>query len=96
MRPGTIHWLNAGIWEEAPEFVVGHPDDTAYLAGLRSPGYVANRVTMGLGAYYGHELLRPGLSPTCEPRAAGPPAAPGLAFDPVPILQYRTRGSRVP
>jgi hypothetical protein len=41
--------------------VVGHPDDKAHLAGLRSAAYVANRVTMGLGAYYGHEALRPGL-----------------------------------
>jgi hypothetical protein len=61
MRPGTIRWVNAGIWEEAPEFVVGHPDDKAYLAGLRSTGYTASQVTTGLGAYYGHEVLRPGL-----------------------------------
>jgi hypothetical protein len=61
MRPGTIRWLNASVWEEAPKFVVGHPDDKADLAGLRSPAYVADRVTVGLGAYYGHEALHPGL-----------------------------------
>lgn len=61
MRPGTIRWVNAGTWEEAPDFVIGHPDDKAYLAGLRSTGYTASQVTTGLGAYYGHELLRPGL-----------------------------------
>jgi hypothetical protein len=41
--------------------VVGHPNDKAYLAGLRSAAYIANRVTTGLGAYYGYERLRPGL-----------------------------------
>jgi hypothetical protein len=40
---------------------VGHPDDKAYLAGLRSAAHLAQRVTMGLGAYYGHETLRPPL-----------------------------------
>ena len=61
MRPGTIRWVNAGIWEEAPDFVVRHPDDKAYLAGLRSANYVGGQVTTGLGAYYGHETRRPGL-----------------------------------
>jgi hypothetical protein len=61
MRPGTIRWVNAGIWEEAPDFVIGHPDDKAYLAGLRSANDVAGLVTTDLGAYYGHETLRPGL-----------------------------------
>jgi hypothetical protein len=61
MRPGTTRWVNAGLWEEAPDFVIGHPDDKAYLAGLRSTGYTASQVTTGLGAYYGHEVLRPGL-----------------------------------
>jgi hypothetical protein len=61
MRPGTIRWVNAGIWEEAPDFVIGHPDDKAYLAWLRLANYVAGLVTTDLGAYYGHETLRPGL-----------------------------------
>ena len=59
MRPGTTRWVNAGIWEEASDFVIGHPDDKAYLAGLGSTRYVVS--TTGLGAYYGHETLRPGL-----------------------------------
>jgi hypothetical protein len=61
MRPGTIRWLNGAVWEEAPEFVVGHPGDRAYLPGLRPAAYVANRVTMRLGAYYAHEALSPSL-----------------------------------
>jgi hypothetical protein len=60
MRSGSIRWLNAGIWEEAPEFVVGHPDDKADLAGLRTADYVAERVTLSRGAYYGFGL-HPGL-----------------------------------
>ena len=59
MRPGTTRWVNAAIWEEAPGFVIGHPDDKAYLAGLGATRYVVS--TTGLGAYYGHEMLRPGL-----------------------------------
>jgi len=59
MRPGTTRWVNAAIWEEAPGFVIGHPDDKTYLAGLGSTRYVVS--TTGLGAYYGHETLRPGL-----------------------------------
>ena len=61
MRPGTIRWLNGAVLEEAPEFVVGHPGDKSYLAGLRPATHVASRVTMRLGAYHGHELLSPSV-----------------------------------
>lgn len=61
MRPGTIRWLNAAVWEEAPDFVIGHPEDKADLEGLRTTKYVEDRVTMRLGAYYGHEALAPGV-----------------------------------
>jgi hypothetical protein len=63
MRPGTIRWLNAATWEQAPEFVAGHPDDKNYLKELRDAAYVGNRVTTQLGAYYGFETRnpRPGL-----------------------------------
>lgn len=59
MRPGTIRWLNAATWEQAPEFVVGHPDDKNYLKELRDAAYVGNRVTTQLGAYYGFETRNP-------------------------------------
>jgi hypothetical protein len=57
--PGTTRWVNAAIWEEAPGFVIGYPDDKTYLAGLGATRYVVS--TTALGAYYGHETLRPGL-----------------------------------
>jgi len=36
MRPGGTRWLNAASWEEAPDFVVGHPDDKAELERMTS------------------------------------------------------------
>jgi hypothetical protein len=63
MRPGTIRWVNAATWEQAPQFAVGHPDDRSYLMELRNAAYVGNRVATQLGAYYGFETRnpRPGL-----------------------------------
>ena len=55
MRPGTVRWVNAATWEQAPEFVVGDPDDKYYSMELRDAAYVGNRVTTQLGAYYGFE-----------------------------------------
>ena len=40
MRPGGIRWLNAASWEEAPDFVVGHPDDKPRAAYCTSLGAV--------------------------------------------------------
>jgi hypothetical protein len=61
MRPGTIRWLNAASWEEAPDFVVGHPDDKAELERMTSAAAVDKWGALTRGAYYGHEERRPGL-----------------------------------
>ena len=61
MRPGGIRWLNAASWEEAPEFVVGHPDDKAELERMTSAADVDKWGALTRGAYYGHEARRPGL-----------------------------------
>jgi len=61
MRPGGICWLNAASWEEAPDFVVGHPDDKAELERMTSAADVDKWGALTRGAYYGHEARRPGL-----------------------------------
>jgi len=61
MRPGAIRWLNATSWEEAPDFVVGHPDDKTEMEGMTSPAEVDKWGALTRGAYYGHESRRPGL-----------------------------------
>jgi hypothetical protein len=61
MRPGGIRWLNAASWEEAPDFVVGHPDDKAELERMTSAADVDKWGALTRGAYYGHEARRPGL-----------------------------------
>jgi len=38
--PGWAKWLNAATWEDAPQFVVGHPDDRSQLEQLTSTGDV--------------------------------------------------------
>ena len=61
IRPGSIRWLNAASWEEAPGFVVGHPDDKAELERMTSAADVDKWGALTRGAYYGHEARRPGL-----------------------------------
>ena len=61
MRPGAIRWLNAASWEEAPEFVVGHPDDRAELERMTTAADIDKWGALTRGAYYGHEARRPGL-----------------------------------
>ena len=62
MRPGGIRWLNAASWEEAPDFVVGHPDDNkAELERMTSAADVDKWGALTRGAYFGHEARRPGL-----------------------------------
>jgi len=36
LRPSWIRWLNAGTWAEAPNFVLGHPDDEPMLKKIVS------------------------------------------------------------
>ncbi|MFJ8477405.1 DUF4238 domain-containing protein [Kitasatospora sp. NPDC094011] len=60
-RPGAIRWLNAALWEEAPEFVVGHPDDKAKLEQLNTTADVDKWSARALGPYYGHEVRRPAM-----------------------------------
>ena len=52
---------NAASWEEAPDFVVGHPDDKAELERMTSAADVDKWGALTRGAYYGHEARRPGL-----------------------------------
>jgi Protein of unknown function (DUF4238) len=61
MRPGATRWLNAASWEEAPDFVVGHPDDKAEMEAMTTAAAVDKWGALTRGAYYGHEADRPGL-----------------------------------
>jgi hypothetical protein len=61
MRFGSIRWLNAASWEEATDFVIGHPDDKAKLEQMTSAADVDKWGALTRGAYHGHETRRPGL-----------------------------------
>ena len=60
MRPGAIRWLNAASWEEAPDFVVGHPDDKTNWSGC-PPRRTYTSGSSTRGAYHGYEARHPGL-----------------------------------
>jgi hypothetical protein len=51
-----VKWLNAVTWSEAPQFVVGSPDDTAMLTKLRTPDEIGPALN-GLGPYQGSNAL---------------------------------------
>jgi hypothetical protein len=61
MRPGAIRWLNAASWEEATDFVVGHPDDKLEMERMTTAAEVDKWGALTRGAYYGHETRRPSL-----------------------------------
>lgn len=56
VRPSWVKWLNAVTWSEAPQFVVGSPDDTAMLTQLRTPDEIGPALN-GLGPYQGSDAL---------------------------------------
>lgn len=52
LRPSWVRWLNAATWSDAPQFVVGHPDDAPLLKRLSTPDRIAPSLN-GNGPYKG-------------------------------------------
>lgn len=56
LRPSWVKWLNAATWAEAPQFVVGGPDDIAMLTRLQTPNEIGPSLN-GVGPYQGSDRL---------------------------------------